>query len=157
MRGGIGQQSIRTPPPPPKRGYSPRGDTAWRSDGAGGRGGGDGNRGQGQRYPRGGNRRGDPRGGGALHPPEEKADLTDFTPERAYLLWREVYGNFPHHNYGSYLDGGVADDTIWQRCWRRLAAQSSSWYTTPTGAVGRQFTAMLAVEWQGAIDQSCNS
>ena len=74
-----------------------------------------------------------------------------------HLLLREVYGDFPHHNDGSHLDGGVADDAIWKRHWRRLAFQSDSWYATPTGAVGCRFTAILAVEWQGVIDRSWNS
>ena len=92
-----------------------------------------------------------------MPPPEENADLPGFTLECAHLLLQEVYGDFPHHHNGSHLDGGVTDDAIWQLCWRRLAAQSSSWYATPTGGVGRRFTAILALEWQGVIDQSWNS
>ena len=64
--------------------------------------------------------------GGMPPPPEEHADFPGFTPERAHLLLREIYRDFPHHNDGSHLDRGVANDAIWQRCWRRLAAQSLS-------------------------------
>ena len=53
--------------------------------------------------------------GGELPPPEENADLPEFTPERAHLLLREVYEDFPHLNNGSHLDGGVADNALWQR------------------------------------------
>ena len=95
--------------------------------------------------------------GGSLPPPEENADLPDFTPECVHLLLREVYGDFPHHNYGLHLDGGVGDDALWQRRWLRLAAQSANWYATPTGAVGRRFTAILDVEWWGVIYWSWNS
>ena len=42
-------------------------------------------------------------------------------------------------------------------CWRRLAAQSASWYATPSGAVGRRFTAIMGVGWQGLIEWSWNS
>ena len=56
-----------------------------------------------------------------------------------------------------HLDGGVADDAIWQRCWRRLAAQSVIWFATPTKAVGRRFADILVVEWQGVINRSWNS
>ena len=49
-------------------------------------------------------------------PPEENADLPNFTPERAHLLLQGVYGDFPYHNNGSHLDGGVMDGAIWQRC-----------------------------------------
>ena len=89
--------------------------------------------------------------GGALPPSEENSDLPDFTPERAHLLLREVYGDFPHHNNGSH------DDAIWQRRWRRLAPQLASWYATTKGSVGCCFTSILAVEWQGVINRSWNS
>ena len=59
--------------------------------------------------------------GGAASPPEENADLPDFTPERVHLFLQEVYGDFPHHNYGSDLDGEVVDNAVWQRRWHRLA------------------------------------
>ena len=85
-------------------------------------------------------------GGDSPPPPEKNADLLDFNLERAHLLLREVYGDSPHQNDGSHLDGGVADDAIWQRRWRRLAAQSASSYAKPTEAVGHCFTAILAVE-----------
>ena len=41
-------------------------------------------------------------------------DLKVFTPARAYLLLQEVYGNFPHHNNGTHLTGGVPDDAVWK-------------------------------------------
>ena len=66
-----------------------------------------------------------------------------------HLFLQGVYGDFPHHNDGAHLDGGIADDAAWQRSWRQLAAQSASWYATPSGAVGRRFTAILAAEWRG--------
>ena len=72
--------------------------------------------------------------------------LPGFTLERAHLLLQGVYGDFPHHNDGSQLGEGIADDDAWQRRWRWLAAQSASWYATPSGAVGRRFTAILAAE-----------
>ena len=40
---------------------------------------------------------------------------------------------------------------------RRIAAQSDIWYATPSVAVGRRFTAILAAEWRGVIGSSCNS
>ena len=84
--------------------------------------------------------------GGGFPPPKENTDLLDFNLERAHLLLQEVYGFSPRHNDGSHLYGGVADDAIWQSRWRRLAAQSASWYNNPAGAVGHCFTAILAVE-----------
>ena len=84
--------------------------------------------------------------GGGMSLPEENADLPDFTPELAHLFLRVVYGDFLHQNDGSHLDGGVVDDAIWQRCWRRLAVKLAVWYATPSGAVGNRFMAILAAE-----------
>ena len=72
-------------------------------------------------------------------------------------MLQKVYGDFPHHNDGSYLDRGGAGNAIWQRCWRRLAAQLASWYATPSGAVGRHFTSILEAEWRGVLIRSWNS
>ena len=38
-----------------------------------------------------------------------------------------------------------------------LAADSASWYATPSGAIGCRFTEILAVEWQGVLSWSWNS
>ena len=95
--------------------------------------------------------------GGGATPLEENVDLLGFTPERAHLLLQGVYGDLSHHNDGSHLDRGIADDAAWQCRWRRLAAQSASWYATSSGAVGRRFTAILAAEWRGVISRSWNS
>ena len=95
--------------------------------------------------------------GGDATPPEENADLPGFHLERAHRLLQRVYGDFPHHNDWLHLDGGIADDAAWQRRWRRLAVQSASWYATPSRAVGRRFTEILAAEWRGVISRSWNS
>ena len=57
----------------------------------------------------------------------------------------------------SSLYGRVVDDAIWKFHWRRLAAQLVSWDATPSGAVGRRFTAILAAEWQRVLGRSWNS
>ena len=85
--------------------------------------------------------------GGGRSLPEENANLPKFTPERAHLLLQGVYGELPHHNDGSHLDGRVADNAIWKHRWRRLDMQSASWYATPSGSVGSRFTSILAAEW----------
>ena len=54
------------------------------------------------------------------------------------------------------MDWVVVDDALWKRCWRRIDAQSASWYATPTGAVGRRFTAILDAACQGVLDRSWN-
>ena len=84
-------------------------------------------------------------------------DLPDFTPKRTHLFLRGVYGDYPYHNNGSYLDGEFADDAFWQRRRRQLDVQSASWYATPSGAVGRRFLSILAAEWRGVLGRSWNS
>ena len=90
-------------------------------------------------------------------PPEENADLLGFHPELGHLLLQGVYKDFPHHNDGSHLVGGIADDAVWQRHWRQLGAQSARWYATPYGVVGRRIAEILAAEWRGVISRSWNS
>ena len=87
----------------------------------------------------------------------ELHDLPEFRPESAHPLLQGVYGDFPHHNDRAHLDEGIMDDAAWQRCWRRLDAQSASWYATPSGAVGRRFTPIFAAEWWGVLNRSWNS
>ena len=95
--------------------------------------------------------------GGDATPPEENADLPGFHPECVHLLLQGVYGDFLHHNDGSHLVRGIADNAAWQLRWRRLTAQSAIWYATPSGAVGRRFTDILAAEWWGGLGRSWNS
>ena len=90
-------------------------------------------------------------------PPEDNADLPGFTPEHAHLLLQGVYGDFPHHNDGLHLDGGIADDAAWHHNWRRLAAQSASWYATPSGVVGAPLHGNPGSGMAGVISRSWNS
>ena len=89
--------------------------------------------------------------GGTPPPSEENAHLPGFTPERAHLLLKGVYGDFPHHNNELHLEGGIADDALWQHSWPCLAAHSANWCATPSGALGRRFTAVLAAECRRVI------
>ena len=70
---------------------------------------------------------------------------------------QEVFGYFPHHIDGMYLARVVLDNAVWQSLWRQIAVQSASWYSTPPGKVGRQFTALMDVEWRVVLDQKWNS
>ena len=92
-----------------------------------------------------------------MPPLEENADLLVFVPERAHMLLQGVYGDFLHHNDGSHLEGVIVDNALWKRRWRWLAAQSASWYATPSGEVGRRFTAILAASWRGVLERSWKS
>ena len=88
---------------------------------------------------------------------EEGTGLQFFTPARSHLPLRGIYGYFLHHNDGTHLSVGVPDDTMWRSRWRRLAAQSASWYSTPPGKLGHRFTAVLAAYWRGVLGWKWNS
>ena len=156
--GGGKQGGEAADPTPQKRRTNRRVPQGQREEivdgGRRGRGGEQVGRGQGRRDLKGGYVRGHPRGGGRAPPLEEKADLPVFTPEHVHLLLQKVYGDFLHHNDGSHLEGGIADDALWQRCWIWLAPQSASWYATLSEVVGHPFTAILAAEWQGVPGRS---
>ena len=90
--------------------------------------------------------------GGTPHYMEEVMDLQGLTPSRVHLLLQEIYKESPHNNDGTHLTGLVPKNAVWEICWRNLAAKSSSWYSTPTSRVGRQFTAVLAAECQKLLN-----
>ena len=50
--------------------------------------------------------------GGDVSSPKENADLPGFHPERAHLLFQEVYGDFPHQNNGAHMGGGIKDGAV---------------------------------------------
>ena len=72
-------------------------------------------------------------------------------------MLQEVYGDFLHHNDRAHLDGGITDDAVCQRRWRRLDAQSEIWYAKPSGVARRRFAKILATEWRGFLDRSWKS
>ena len=78
-----------------------------------------------------------------MSPQEERADLPYLPPVRVHLFLREFYRYFSCHNNRLHLDGEVPDDTLCKSRWRNLTAQSSRWYTTLLGTVGRRFTEIL--------------
>ena len=95
--------------------------------------------------------------GGGWSSQEESAYLPGFPPGRVHLLLKVVYRGYPHHNDGLHLGGGFLDGAIWNRHWLQLAAQSASWYVTPSGSVGRWFAAILVVGLQGVLNMRWKS
>jgi hypothetical protein len=77
------------------------------------------------------------------------ADLPGFVPAPVDHLLEAAYGDWPHHNDGRHLDGGVNGDAAWQRRCRRIADLSSTHYYVPKGKVGRRFINILALEFRG--------
>ena len=68
-----------------------------------------------------------------------------------------VYWDWVHGNPGTHLNGGVADDWVWQAWWRDLVVMPSRRYDAPSGKVGHQFVGMLVAELQGVRDRRWNS
>lgn len=68
-----------------------------------------------------------------------------------------VYGDTIHLNDGIHLDGGIVDDLLWQRRWRRVVATPLSLWYAPKGKVGRAFVEQLTKEWRGVRERHWNS
>jgi hypothetical protein len=85
------------------------------------------------------------------------ADLPGFEPAPVDQLLDDVYGDWPHHNDGRHLNGGVLEDAAWQRRWRRITALASTHYSVPKGKEGRRFIDALASEFRGVRARRWNS
>jgi hypothetical protein len=79
------------------------------------------------------------------------------TLSRADELLIEVYGDTIHQNDGTHLDGGVADDRIWQRRWMKVVSCNLSLWDAPMGRVGKRFVQLLAEEWKGVRERQWNA
>ena len=88
---------------------------------------------------------------------ETGADLAHYTKTEADRRLRKIYGDHPHQNPGTHLDGGVANDKQWQSHWKRVAQLPTTHYTVPSGKVGRRFVKILTTEFQGARERKWNS
>ena len=86
---------------------------------------------------------------------EEDSRLQHFSLADWKLL--AVYGDTIHQNDGRHLDGGIADDGVWQRRWRKVVATKLSLWNAPKGKIGRTFVEQLAREWRGVRERHWNS
>ena len=53
---------------------------------------------------------------------EEVADLEGVVPSKAYCRLIQMYGYHIHHNNSSHMEGGIADNHIYQVRWRLLVS-----------------------------------
>ena len=90
----------------------------------------------------GGTSRGYPHGGGVPLPGGKRGPPGLYPGPCAPVVAGSLR-RLPHHNNGLHLDEGVADNNIWKSQWCRLAAQSDSWYATPSIVVQHCFRAIL--------------
>ena len=84
-------------------------------------------------------------------------DLPGAIIPESYLRLKEVYGDHPHANDGTHLDGGIADDQVWQGYLRRLIPLPTRRYHLPGNQVGKRFLRRLVVELEGVLDRKWNS
>ena len=88
---------------------------------------------------------------------DEGADLPGYILTPADRLLDTVYGDHVHANDGCHLDGGVADDGMWQARWNRVLQHHPKNYSVPKGRVGNRFLTRLIAEFQGVRERAWNS
>jgi hypothetical protein len=80
---------------------------------------------------------------------EEIGDLPDHSLSEADRMMDNVYGHHVHQSPGQHLNGGIANETVWQDYWRCLVVSQSSNYHVPKGKVGKRFLNLLTTELTG--------
>jgi hypothetical protein len=68
-----------------------------------------------------------------------------------------VYGDSIHRNDGRHLDGGVANNSIWQRRYDRVVVHPHPMYNPPKGELGQRVVLMMAREFGGVHKRRWNS
>jgi hypothetical protein len=68
-----------------------------------------------------------------------------------------VYGDSIHRNDGRHLDGGIADDSVWQRRYDCVVAHPHPMYNLPKGGLGQRVVSRMAREFGGVRKQRWNS
>ena len=58
-----------------------------------------------------------------------------------------VYRDTIHRNDGRHMDGGVADDIVWQRRYDRVVAHPHPMYNPPKGGLGHWVVLTMAKEF----------
>ena len=69
----------------------------------------------------------------------------------------EVYGDSIHRNDGRHMDGGVADDSVWQLRYDRVVAHPHPMYNPPKGGLGHRVVSTMAKEFTGVRERKWNS
>ena len=70
---------------------------------------------------------------------------------------RTVYGDTIHRNDGRHLDGGIADDQIWQARYDAVVANPHQLYLPPQGKIGAEVVSLMASELRGVRERKWNS
>jgi hypothetical protein len=68
-----------------------------------------------------------------------------------------VYGDSINRNDGRHLDGGVADNSVWQQRYDRVVAHPHPMYNPPKGELGQWVVLTMAREFGGVCERRWNS
>ncbi len=68
-----------------------------------------------------------------------------------------VFGDSIYCNNGRHLDGGIAEDGVWQGRYNRVVSHPHPMYYLPKGSIGQQVIATLAREFRGMRERKWNS
>ena len=70
---------------------------------------------------------------------------------------REVYGDTIHRSDGRHLDGGIANDNVWQDRYDTVVANPHQLYLPPQGKIGADLVSLMASELRGVRERKWNS
>jgi hypothetical protein len=84
-------------------------------------------------------------------------DLPGAIVSDADRMLDKVYGDHVHENPGTYLNGGIEDDAMWQRYHRRLIVYPSQRYDAPNGNVGHCLVETMTSLFEGIRSRKWNS
>ncbi len=68
-----------------------------------------------------------------------------------------VFGDSIHRNNGCHLDGGIADNGIWQGWYDRVISHPHLMYYPPKGSIGQRVVVTLVREFRGVCERKWNS
>ena len=70
---------------------------------------------------------------------------------------RAVYGDTIHRNDGRHLDGGIANDAVWQARYDAVVANPHQLYLPPQGKIGAEVVSLMTSELRGVRERKWNS
>jgi hypothetical protein len=85
------------------------------------------------------------------------SDLPNHQLTEADLQFEEVYGDHVHDNDGTHLDGGIADDALWQGYWWQLVEHLSHLFDIPNDTLGKRIIELTAEGMEGLQKRKWNS
>jgi hypothetical protein len=88
---------------------------------------------------------------------EGKEDLAHQFPHPCDNQLIAVFVDSIHCNDGRHLDGGIADDSVWQGWYDRAVSHPHPMYYLPKGGISQRIVATLAREFRGVREQKWNS